>query len=263
MPTATTKNTGATMSVASARRRLVAVPLRIRRNDTIAGMIAIKHSSIPNGATAGMTASSAPRMAMTNVTAPRRLRGDRRWSAFIRSTSFPSLPHSCRSHASWCYRDTWSANDRAEGRDVGELLDDPAPPSTLIAWTDANTVSPDMAPGVGSTNSDHHARARHRTTRPERTKIIVSESSAEKTRPSHTSRSTPIRRRSSAAPNNTPKCVDARVNQCSHKRGHWFNLRCPAANACPFSPLRPPASAHCVIDQQLVMAGSKMGSVMY
>ena len=56
MPTDTTKNTGATTSAASARRRLVAVPLRTRRNDTIAGMIATKHSSIPHGATTGMIA---------------------------------------------------------------------------------------------------------------------------------------------------------------------------------------------------------------
>jgi hypothetical protein len=86
---ATTKKTGASTSAVTQRRRLVAVPLRTRRNDTIAGIIATKHSSAPNAAVAGMTASSAPRTAMTNVTAPKPLREDGGWSAFIGCTPFP------------------------------------------------------------------------------------------------------------------------------------------------------------------------------
>lgn len=83
---ATMKKTGASTSAATERRRLVAVPLRTRRNDTMAGINAIKHSRAPNAAAAGITASNAPRTAMTNVTAPRPLRGDGGWSAFIGRT---------------------------------------------------------------------------------------------------------------------------------------------------------------------------------
>jgi hypothetical protein len=90
--TATMKNTGASTSAATERRRLVAVPLRTRRNDTIAGIIATKHSRAPNAAAAGITASSAPMTAMANVTAPRPLRGDGSWSVFIGCTPFPLLP---------------------------------------------------------------------------------------------------------------------------------------------------------------------------
>ena len=90
--TATMKKTGASTSAATERRRLVAVPLRTRRNDTIAGIIATKHSSAPNAAAVGITASNAPRTATTNVTAPRRLRGDGDWSAFIGCIPFSLLP---------------------------------------------------------------------------------------------------------------------------------------------------------------------------
>jgi hypothetical protein len=86
------KNTGASTSAATEWRRFVAVPLRTRRNDTIAGIIATKHSRAPHGVAAGITASSAPRTAMTNVTAPKPLRGDAGWSAFIGCTPFPLLP---------------------------------------------------------------------------------------------------------------------------------------------------------------------------
>jgi hypothetical protein len=88
----TMKKTGASTSAATERRRLVAVPLRIRRNDTIAGIIAMKHSTAPNAAEAGITANSAPRTATTNVTAPRPLRGDGDWSAFIGCVPFSLLP---------------------------------------------------------------------------------------------------------------------------------------------------------------------------
>jgi hypothetical protein len=90
---ATMKNTGASTSAATERRRLVAVPLRTRRNDTIAGIIVTKHSRAPNGVVAGITASSAPRTAMTNVTAPRPLLGDADWSAFIGMYPFPVGTH--------------------------------------------------------------------------------------------------------------------------------------------------------------------------
>ena len=89
---ATIKKTGASTSAATERQRLVAVPLRTRRNDTIAGIIAKKHSRNPNAAAAGITASSAPRTATTNVTAPRPLRGDGDWSAFIGCIPFSLLP---------------------------------------------------------------------------------------------------------------------------------------------------------------------------
>lgn len=89
---ATIKKAGASTSAATERRRLVAVPLRTRRNDTIAGIIATKHSRNPNVAAAGITASSAPRTATTNVTAPRPLRGDGDWSAFIGCIPFSLLP---------------------------------------------------------------------------------------------------------------------------------------------------------------------------
>jgi hypothetical protein len=73
--TATMKNTGASTSAATDWRRLSAVPLRTRLKDTIAGITAMMHNRPPNAAVAGITASAAPRTAMTNVTAPRRLRG--------------------------------------------------------------------------------------------------------------------------------------------------------------------------------------------
>jgi hypothetical protein len=91
---ATMKKTGASISAATERRRLVEVPLRTRRNDTIAGIIATKQSRAPNAAAAGITASSAPRTATTNVTAPRPLRGDGDWSAFIGCIPFSLLPDS-------------------------------------------------------------------------------------------------------------------------------------------------------------------------
>src|SRR5436309_16131593 len=74
MLTATMKNTGASTSAATERPRFVAVPLRTRRNDTIAGMIAMRHSRAPSGVVGGIIASSAPRAGTTKVTAPKPLR---------------------------------------------------------------------------------------------------------------------------------------------------------------------------------------------
>jgi hypothetical protein len=82
--TATIKNTGASKSAARDWRRLLAVPLRTRRKDTIAGIIAMRQSRPPNATVAGITASTAPRTAMTNVTVPRRLRGGDCCGALIR-----------------------------------------------------------------------------------------------------------------------------------------------------------------------------------
>jgi hypothetical protein len=73
---ATRTNSGAITSAATARRRLVAVPLRRRRNAAMAGMIMTEQRTNPNPAVAGTTANTAPRMTSTKVTAPRRLRGD-------------------------------------------------------------------------------------------------------------------------------------------------------------------------------------------
>ncbi|MGH3672987.1 MAG: hypothetical protein ACRDSH_20550, partial [Pseudonocardiaceae bacterium] len=46
--TATMKNTGSSMSAATYWRRLLAVPLRTRRKDMIAGIIAMMQSRTPN-----------------------------------------------------------------------------------------------------------------------------------------------------------------------------------------------------------------------
>jgi hypothetical protein len=94
--TATMKNTGARTSAARDWRRLLAVPLRIRRKDTIAGIIAMRHSRPPNAPVAGIAASTAPRTAMTNVTAPRRLRGNGGWGALIRMGLSRAVVPPCR-----------------------------------------------------------------------------------------------------------------------------------------------------------------------
>jgi hypothetical protein len=88
---ATTKNTGANTSADTDPRRLSAMPLRTRRKEIIAGTIAPRHSNPPNATVAGKTASTAPRIAMMNVTVPGGYvgMGDGGWVEFIR-TSFTS-----------------------------------------------------------------------------------------------------------------------------------------------------------------------------
>lgn len=109
--TATMKNTGASTSAATDWRRLSAVPLRTRLKDTIAGITAMMHNRPPNAAVAGITASAAPRTAMTNVTAPRRLRGGGCCGVLIR-WAFLVLLFPCRRRGSSCYGVARSASAR-------------------------------------------------------------------------------------------------------------------------------------------------------
>lgn len=109
--TATMKNTGASTSAATDWRRLLAVPLRTRRKDTIAGIIAMMQSRPPSAAVAGITASAAPRTVMTNVTAPRRLRGGV-VAGCSSGWAFLVLLFPCRRRGSSCYGVAQSASAR-------------------------------------------------------------------------------------------------------------------------------------------------------